>query len=115
MRLTGREDKDTVALLDADLPQHVGEAVRERGELLVGELLGAVLIGIDQGELVAAPLAQVAVDGLVRHIHLARLMPVELRVNRLPLEILVGLLVVLQVVEIGGIHRLQCLGFPVGS
>ena len=86
--------RDAVALLDAVLLQHVGEAADVPVELVVGNL--AVVIGIvalpDDRRLVAA-LLQVPVDAIVGNVELPVLEPFDrdLAGERGVLDLLVGL------------------------
>ena len=87
-------DGDAVALLDAVLLEHVGEAADLVVERLVRVDLAAALVGLpDDGGLVAAPVGQVTVEAVVGDVGLAADEPLDLGRLELPLEDLVPRLV----------------------
>ncbi len=91
-------DRDSVALLDAVLLEHVGEAADLVVERLVRVDLAATLVAFpDECCLVATPRGEVTVDAVVGDVCLAALEPLDLRGVELPLEDLVPLLVPVEV------------------
>ena len=65
-------DGDTIALLDAEALQHVGEALYLRMQVAIGELTNLTRLALpEQCNLVAARTVGVAVDAVVRKVQLA--------------------------------------------
>src|SRR5208337_715725 len=107
LRPAPQEYKDAVPFYNSELPQDVGKPIRLKREVFESEPDRVFAVGINQSELIPAASGQVPVDGLMRHVHLTGLAPIELLMNILPPEALVGRLIILQVVLPRSIRRVQ--------
>ena len=98
LRDAPRQHEYPLAATDAELGQHVGEAVRRRPQLDIGEIAALALTAEPaQRHALPAWACRVAVHGLVSDIQGAAGQTVELTARRLPREFGTGALVAVEI------------------